>query len=171
MSLGTTKLCHAAILVKDIEKAVENWSKFLGIAPIPPGIRTIPPHSEVPAFTDGESSDYSDVKLAAFQLDNVVIELAQPGKNAGPWKDKLDRDGEGLQHLSFIVPDRRKAQDALTELGAPAAYHIGYWPGGTYAFTDAVDQLGVEINIKTDDDNREKIKKVLADPDSHKADL
>ncbi|MDR1230116.1 MAG: hypothetical protein LBK61_01815, partial [Spirochaetaceae bacterium] len=93
------------------------------------------------------------------------------GTNSGPWRDKLDRDGEGVQHISFIVPDRKKAQDELRAVGAPKPYHIGYWPGGTYSFTDSVAQLGVEVNIKTDDDNTAKKARLLSDPDFHKEDL
>jgi catechol 2,3-dioxygenase-like lactoylglutathione lyase family enzyme len=169
MSIGTTKLCHIAIIVKDIEAAVDNWSKLLGLPK--PAIRYLPPSSEVPCYTDGELGDYTDVKLTVFQLDNCMIELAQPGKNPGPWKDVLDKRGEGLQHLSFVVPDRRKAQDQVASLGAPPAYHIGYYPGGTYAFTDTIKQLGVEVNIKTDDDNVEKVKKLKADPNLYKKDI
>jgi hypothetical protein len=100
-----------------------------------------------------------------------VLELVQPGAKAGPWKDRLDKHGEGLQHISFIVPDRKKAQGELQAVGAPKPYHIGYWPGGTYSFTDSVAQLGVEVNIKTDDDNVPKKAQLLADPDFHKKDL
>jgi hypothetical protein len=49
------------------------------------------------------------------------------------------------------VPDREKAQVKLQSIGVPPPYHIGYWLGGTYSFTNNVPQLGVEVNIKTDD--------------------
>jgi catechol 2,3-dioxygenase-like lactoylglutathione lyase family enzyme len=169
MAIGTTALCHVAIIVKDIEQAVEHWSELLGLPKAK--IFNLPPSSDVPAFTDGALGDYTDVKLASFQLENCVIELAQPGKNPSPWKDILDKRGEGVQHLSFIVPDRKKAQDQLKALGAPAPYHIGYWSGGTYSFTDSIAQLGVEINIKTNDDNTAIKESLLSDPAFHKKDL
>ncbi|MDR0598679.1 MAG: VOC family protein [Treponema sp.] len=169
MSIGTTKLCHIAILVKDLDRALANWEKVLGVKAGAPFY--LPPASEVPAFTDGKPGDYTDCRLATIQLENCVLEFAQPGANPSPWKDKLDRDGEGVQHISFIVPDREKARDALKAVGAPAPYHIGYWPGGTYSFTNSTPQLGVEINIKTDDDNTAKKARLLSDPDFHKQDL
>ncbi|MDR1096073.1 MAG: VOC family protein [Spirochaetaceae bacterium] len=169
MSIGTTKLCHIAILVNDLDRAVANWERVLGVKAGEPFY--LPPASEVPAFTNGERGDYTDCRLATIQAENWVLELVQPGKNPGPWRDKLDRDGEGVQHISFIVPDRAKAQEELRAVGAPAPYHIGYWPGGTYSFTDSTAQLGVEINIKTDDDNTAKKARLLADPDFHKEDL
>jgi len=169
MSIGTTKLCHVAILVKDLDRAIANWERVLGIQASKPF--SLPPPEEVPTFTDGRPGDYSDCRLATFQLENCTLELVQPGERAGPWKDLLDRKGEGVQHLSFIVPDRKKAQGELQAIGAPKPYHIGYWPGGTYSFTDSVAQLGVEINIKTEDDNRGKRERLLRDPEFHKGDL
>ncbi|MDR1420254.1 MAG: VOC family protein [Treponema sp.] len=169
MSIGTTKLCHVAILVKDLDKAIRNWEQVLGIKANKPF--NLPPSSQMPSFTNGELGDYSDCKLATFQLENCILEFVQPGEKPGPWKDKLDRDGEGLQHISFIVPDRKEAQGALQALGAPKPYHIGYWPDGTYSFTDSVPQLGIEVNIKTNDDNTSKKAKLLSDPNFHKQDL
>jgi catechol 2,3-dioxygenase-like lactoylglutathione lyase family enzyme len=169
MAIGTTKLCHIAILVKDLDKALANWERLLGIKASEPFY--LPPGSEVPVFTNGEPGDYTDCRLSTIQLENCMIEFVQPGEKAGPWKDMLDRCGEGVQHLSFIVPDRKKAQDELKAIGAPKSYHIGYWPGGTYSFTDSVAELGVEINIKTNDDNTDKIKRLITDPDIHKNDL
>jgi catechol 2,3-dioxygenase-like lactoylglutathione lyase family enzyme len=169
MAIGTKRLCHIAVIVKDIEKAVENWAEVLGLPKAE--IFCLPPKEEVPSFTGGELGDYSDVKLAVYELENCKIELAQPGSKPSPWKDMLDRRGEGVQHLSFIVPDRKSAQDQLKAVGAGEPYHIGYWPGGTYSFTDTIKQLGVEINIKTNDDNTAKREKLLSDPDFHKKDL
>jgi catechol 2,3-dioxygenase-like lactoylglutathione lyase family enzyme len=169
MSIGTTKLCHIAILVKDLDKAIKNWEQVLGVKAGEPFY--LPPSIEVPSFTNGDRGDYTDCRITTIQLDNCMLELVQPGSKPSPWKEKLDRDGEGVQHISFVVPDRKQAQDALKAAGAMPPYHIGYWPGGTYSFTDTVPQLGVEINIKTDDDNTAKKAKLLSDPEFHKKDL
>ena len=169
MAIGTTKLCHIAILVKDLDAIVGNWERLLGVRAN--AAFNLPSHSAVPAFTNGDAGDYSDCRIATLDLDNCMIEFVQPGSNPSPWKEKLDRDGEGVQHVSFVVPDRRKAFDELKAIGAPQAYHIGYWPGGTYSFTDSRNWLGVEINIKTDDDNEAKISDLRTDPGLHKKDL
>jgi catechol 2,3-dioxygenase-like lactoylglutathione lyase family enzyme len=169
MAIGTKKLCHIAIFVKDIRKGVDNWAELLDMEK--PKIWKLPPPDKVPSYTNGQGGDYSDCQLAVFELDNVRIELVEPGEHSGPWKEMMDRNGEGLQHLSFIVPDRRKAHETLRKLGAPAPYHIGYWPDSSYSFTDSVKQLGVEINIKSNEDNREKIIELQSNPDLHKVDL
>ena len=158
-SIGTNILCHVAILVKDIRKAVDNWAAILGVEK--PNIWNLPDAKTVPSFTRGESGDYTDCQLAVFDLENAKIELCQPGQNPSPWKEALEKYGEGVQHVSFVVPDRDQANRALEGIGVPPAYHIGYWPTTTYAFFDSKEQLGVEINIKTDEDNTEKIASLI----------
>jgi hypothetical protein len=155
--------------VKDLDKAAANWERLLGVKA--GSAFYLPPASEVPSFTNGEAGDYTDCRITTIPLENCIIELVQPGKNPSPWKEKLDRDGEGVQHISFVVPDRKKAQGELRAIGAPKPYHIGYWPGGTYSFTNSVPQLGVEVNIKTDDDNTAKKERLLRDSNFHKEDL
>lgn len=169
MSIGTTRICHVEIIVRDIEQGVKNWSEILGLPK--PDIWNLPPNTEVPVYTKGEYSNHSDTRLAVFQLENTLIELVQPGDAPSPFKERLDKHGEGVMHLAFVVPDREKANQSLREIGAPPCHHIGYWPDGTYAFYDTTPQLGLEINIKTDEDNREKIPKLLADPKLYEKDL
>ena len=170
MSIGTKAVCHIALLVKDLAKAVKNWSMLLGIDD--PKLWTYPEYDQVPSFTHGEPTDNTDTKFAVFQLDNIILELVQPGDNPKtPYREGMDRDGEGLEGISFVVKDRHAANQVLKEMGAPKPYHIGYFPDGTYAFVDTREQLGIEINIKTDDDNTKKIPELKADPTLHLKDF
>ncbi|MDR1633605.1 MAG: VOC family protein [Bifidobacteriaceae bacterium] len=164
-TLGSKKLWHVAINVPNLDEVVQNWATLLGI-PVPEIIE-VPGPDHVPSYSFGHPDPPNACRLAALELDNVVLELVEPDQS---WESS-GRGGWGVKHLAFVVPDRREAQDALADLGAPPAYHIGYYPGGTYAFTNATRQLGVEINVKTDDDNRAKIETLRADPASHQADL
>ena len=169
MSIGTTRICHAEIIVRDIEQAVKNWSVILGLPE--PEIWNLPANTTVPVYSNGVFSDHSDTRLAVFKAENTLIELVQPGDTPSPFKDWMDKHGEGVMHFAFIVPDRAKANQALREIGAPECHHIGYWPDGTYAFYDTTPQLGVQINIKTEDDNTAKIPKLLEDSKLFEKDL
>jgi methylmalonyl-CoA/ethylmalonyl-CoA epimerase len=171
MSIGTKKVCHIAFVVKDIHKTVENWCKILGIEETP-RIWNLSKPDEVPAYTDGMIGDYSDVQICAMQLDNVLLEITQPGNNPSPWKDFLDKNGEGVQHISFIVPDAEKAYKEVEAItGVDNFYHIGYYPGGGYAFFDTKAALGCEINIKDEKDYTGLIAKCLANPDKKLDDI
>ena len=160
MGIGTKEVCHMAFVVKDIDKTVKNWCTFFGIEI--PRIWNLPKPEEAPALTNGKLEDYSDCRISVIQLGNILMEFVQPGENPSPWKTYLEEHGEGFQHISFVVEDRDKAKELIQkEFGVEDWYHIGYYPGGTYAFYDTKDALGAEINIKSNDDNTAIIAELL----------
>lgn len=160
MGLGTQEVCHISFVVKDIEKTVRNWSVLLGIDM--PKIWNIPTPEEAPALTNGVLEDYSDCRISVIRMENITVEFVQPGQKSSPWKTWMEEHGEGFQHISFVVEDRAAAKKLIQEeFGTPDWYHIGYYPGGTYAFYDTKEALGTEINIKSNDDNTAIIKELL----------
>lgn len=160
MGIGTKKVCHISFVVKDIDKTVKNWAAFLGIDM--PRIWNIPKPEEAPALTDGKLEDYSDCRISVIEMDNLVLEFVQPGERTSPWKTWMEKNGEGFQHMAFVVEDREKAKQLIKEeLGVNDWYHIGYYPGGAYAFYDTKEALATEINIKDNQDNRAIIAELL----------
>ncbi|MDO4298485.1 MAG: VOC family protein [Lachnospiraceae bacterium] len=160
MGLGTQEVCHISFVVKDIEKTVKNWSVLLGIDL--PRIWNIPTPEEAPALTNGVLEDYSDCRISVIKMKNITVEFVQPGQKSSPWKTWLEEHGEGFQHISFVVEDRDAAKKLIQdEFGVADWYHIGYYPGGTYAFYDTKNALGTEINIKSNDDNTAMITELL----------
>lgn len=160
MGLGTKKVCHISFVVNDIDKTVTNWASFLGIDM--PRIWNIPTPQEAPALTDGKLEDYSDCRISVIEMDNLVLEFVQPGERPSPWKTWIEKNGEGFQHMAFVVEDREKAKELIhNTLGVDDWYHIGYYPGGAYAFYDTKDALATEINIKDTHDNRAIIAELL----------
>ena len=159
MSIGTNRVCHIAFVTKDIHKITENWAHFLGIEK--PAVWAVPSKEEAPALTFGKLEDYKGCLISVIEFDNVKMEIVQPGEEPNPWKLSMEKNGEGFQHISFIVPEKEKAEETLKELGAESYYHIGYYPDGTYSFYDTKEILGLEVNIKYDADNRDIIKNLL----------
>lgn len=160
MGIGTKQVCHMAFVVKDIEKTVANWAAFFGIEV--PRIWNLPAAEEAPALTNGVLEDYTDCRISVIELENIKMEFVQPGEKSSPWKTYLEEHGEGFQHISFVVEDRDAAKALIQkEFGVEDWYHVGYYPGGTYAFYDTKAALGSEINIKSDDDNRAIIEEIL----------
>lgn len=161
MGIGTKQVCHMAFVVKDIDKTVENWATLFGIEK--PRIWNLPAKEEAPALTNGVLEDYTDCRISVIELDNIKMEFVQPGEKSSPWKTYLEEHGEGFQHISFVVEDCEEAKRLIRkEFGIEDWYHVGYYPGGTYAFYDTKAALGVEINIKSDDDNRAIIEELLS---------
>ena len=110
----------------------------------------------------GKLEDYSYCRISVIEMENLVIEFVQPGENPSPWKTWLEEHGEGYQHLAFVVEDREKAKKLLRdEFGTEDWYHVGYYPGGAYAFYDTKEALATEVNIKDNQDNRAIIAELL----------
>lgn len=159
MAIGTKTVCHMAFVTRDIRKFAENWARLLGIET--PRIWAIPSKEVAPAATFGKLEDYKDCLITVFEFDNIKLEAVQPGGEPSPWKLYLEKYGEGFQHISFVVPDPDEAIGTLRELGVDSCYHVGYYPGNTYSFYDSREALGMEINLKYDEDNRKKAEELL----------
>jgi hypothetical protein len=50
-------------------------------------------------------------------LDNVQIQLCEPGEGASPQRAFLDTRGEGVFHLGFTVPDLNAAEANARKVG------------------------------------------------------
>jgi catechol 2,3-dioxygenase-like lactoylglutathione lyase family enzyme len=90
-------LSGVGVVVKDIDKAIEYYSKTFGIGPF----RTIL-FSPEKHWVNGKPFP-ATLKLAFASLGgSVELELLQP-LSEGPHKDFLDTHGEGIQHIGFNV--------------------------------------------------------------------
>ena len=165
MGVGTKKVVHISFVVKDIQKVMENWAKLLDVDV--PKIWKIPGPDVAPVLTEGEPQVYQDCWISVLELDNVTLEVCQPGNEPSPWKTFLEKHGEGMMHLAFLTPDEKKAEQTIEEIGGPNhCYHIGYYPEQSYAFYDTWDALKTELNLKVNRDNSEimeEIRKRIAD--------
>ncbi len=140
---GLKKVIQVAIVVRDIEAASKHWSELLGM-PVPE-IKTTRPGHEVKMTYRGKPSE-GQVKLAFFNLGQVVLELLQPVGEGSSWKEILDKRGEGVHHLGFQVVDPAKATQALEKEGFPVI-HKGRYDSddGDYIYFDSQKALGVLI--------------------------
>ena len=160
MPLGTMKVCHIAFVVKDIEGEMEKWAMLLGIEK--PRIWNIPGPEVAPTLTNDQIERYQNCRISVIEFENLVMEVVQPGEEPSPWKTHLQKHGEGFQHISFVVPDKKAAYQAISDsCGVNEFYHIGYYPGMSYAFFDTYDMLKTELNIKIEEDNTAIIKTIL----------
>ncbi len=150
-----TQVC---IVVSDIKKVNANWAKVLGMPE--EKIETIFPDG-ILHNTNGSAAEYKDCQVAKYQLDNFVLELLQPGETPSPWKAFLDRNGQGVFHFCIFVNERKIFQQTLSEIGVGLPYHIGYFPGGSYSYVDAKEQLGLELSVNNQADYLELFNGLL----------
>src|SRR5689334_2826677 len=132
---GMKVVTQVAIVCRDIEATSKRWAAVLGVDP--PQIRTTKPGHEVKVIFRGHPSE-GQAKLAFIKLGQVTLELIQPIGGDTSWKQYLDANGEGVQHIAFQVADLDKSIKALGEGGMPVLHQGRYDDdSGAYVYLDS----------------------------------
>jgi len=125
-----TGINQVALVVKDVQKVVENYWNILGIGPW-----DIYPW-EAPSVYDrtyrGKPA-WAKEKIAVAQVGAVQIELCQPIDGDSIYQDFLIEHGEGLHHLNFLVDDVDETAEILAKQGFPSL-QSGRW--GDFAYNN-----------------------------------
>ena len=165
--IGATQIKQICFCVWDLAKAEKTWTTMLGLQPVR---RQTPPWSELPSYTNDIPDTFVGEEFLVYELDGgVALEIFGPGKGKNPWRDFLEKNGEGLMNLAFFVPDRQAAYDVIGQVSeAKRPYHEGFYATGTYTFVDTMKELGTELNIKKDEDNTALINQLAENPASYR---
>lgn len=121
------------IVVKDIDKVVESWSKLFGIGPWT--------YMEL-GGTD-EKGRGGKARLAFAQMGSVTLELIQCIEGRIFHSDFLEEHGEGLHHLGFYVDDVDAEAANLVEQGCEV---LSTMPG-RYAYMGTGGPGGVIFEV------------------------
>jgi methylmalonyl-CoA/ethylmalonyl-CoA epimerase len=97
-----TGLDHVAILVSDLDAAIQLYRDVYGLA-----------------LSEVEVVATEKVKVAIFGHGAGRIELISPAGPDSPMAKTIEKRGEGLHHICLEVPDIEKAMAALEAKGAP----------------------------------------------------
>lgn len=141
---GKKIVTQVCVVVSDVQQVNTNWSKVLGVSEAK--IEIIFPEG-ILHYTHGQATDYKDCQGAKYQLDGFVLELIQPGQSPSPWRTFLEKNGQGVFHFCVFVDDRKAFQQTLSGIGIGLPYHVGYFPGGSYSYVDAKQQLGLDLSV------------------------
>jgi len=107
---------QVAIVVKDIQRTVENYWSILGIGPW--DIYAW----EAPTVYDRKyygKPAWAREKIALAQVGAVQLELVQPVEGDSIYQDFLTEHGEGLHHLNFLIDDLDETAEILAKEGFP----------------------------------------------------
>lgn len=167
MEIGVTGLKQVCMVVKDLKAAEKKWNTILGMQA---EHLTTPLWEEVPSYTDGKPDTFHEEFILYHLKNDVILEIFGPGKTPGnPWGRYLEEHGEGVMNLAFYVEsDREKAYKQIGEAtGVDRPYHEGFYPSCTYSFVGTQSALGIELNIKCEEDNRARIEAYKEDPKTY----
>lgn len=137
-------LHHVCIVVRDIEAAVAYYES-IGVGPWHefPSLEAFRHELEVP-----DVDAFLHLRFRYCNLDNVQLQLCEPGEGFSAQRVFLDQHGEGVFHLGFTVPDLDAAEAAGKSAGL-SPWMRGRLPdrsGFTYFSTR--EQAGVTLEIR-----------------------
>lgn len=144
MAEQITTITQICIVVENVETAVKNWAVVLGVSEAT--IEIIFPDG-IEHMTYGEPAVYKDCRVAKYQLQNVIVELIEPGETSSPWRDFLEKNGTGVFHVCMFVQKPEEIYERLNGIGVDEPYHVGDFGSGFYSYVAAKEQLGIELSI------------------------
>jgi catechol 2,3-dioxygenase-like lactoylglutathione lyase family enzyme len=141
--LGGTVVCQVGLIVRDVERAAEAYSRILGLPA--PEITTTGDPGFTRATYRGEPTD-ARARLAFFDLGQVQLELIEPIGAPSTWQEFLDEKGEGVHHIAFTVADTDEVTGRLAEQGIDVVQQ-GQWATGQYTYVETGAELGVILEL------------------------
>lgn len=147
---------HVAVVVRDINKAVEYYQS-LGIpSPEPGWIHDSSTYADYKVY--GKTPNTIDkTKMRYAQVGSFKIELVQPIKGKPIYKEFLDNEGEGVHHLAFWVDGLDEEAAKLEKIGIPCITSVKlspddeHCPNGRFAYFDTrkVGNVLIELMMVT----------------------
>jgi methylmalonyl-CoA/ethylmalonyl-CoA epimerase len=146
--LGTQVVTQIGILVNDIEKASQKYADFLGVKN--PGYKVTDVYDQARTGFRGKPTPARS-KLAFFKVgENLSIELIEPDHEPSTWRESLDKNGEGVHHIAFVI-DGMKEKILTLEKNKMPLLQKGEYKGGRYAYVDCFHDLKVIVELLEND--------------------
>jgi catechol 2,3-dioxygenase-like lactoylglutathione lyase family enzyme len=131
-------LSHVGIVVRDVDKAAKVFADVFSVEV--PQTRMSPILPYPPSYGGATTA----VKITSFIKGNVRLELIEPIEGSSPWRDFLEKRGEGIHHLAFDMGGWNTAVKRLESKG-------GKWILGNetvnFAYVDMTPQLGFTLEV------------------------
>src|SRR5215203_3899710 len=99
---GIGAIHHAAVVVRDLDQAMERYTNELGIGPW--AAYTFTPDWIRDMTFRGKEQSYA-MKLAICNVGQVMYDLLEPVRGPNSYEEFLNEHGEGLHHLGYFVGD------------------------------------------------------------------
>ncbi len=94
------KLDHVGIAVKNLDETLEFYQNVLGLD-----------------LAETEIVEEQKVKVAFLPIGDTEVELLESTADDGPIAKYIERNGEGVQHLAFLVENIEEAIAEMQEKG------------------------------------------------------
>jgi len=138
-----SQLHHIAIVVKDMNRAIEYYSS-LGIGPF----QAYPPIRDYVKVNVPDKDAFYSLSIRQAQIGPVALQLIQPGEGRTIYKDFLEKNGEGVFHLGFVVDNVDKEEARLRAQGLKVLSSGRRVDGSGFTYFDTADKAGVVLLIR-----------------------
>jgi methylmalonyl-CoA/ethylmalonyl-CoA epimerase len=138
-----TQLHHISVVVRDIVAAVAFYES-IGIGPF----RSYPPIKEYVKVDVPDEEGFYNLTIKCAQIGAVELQLIQPGAGQSLYKDFLDKKGEGVYHLGFVVEDIEKSDADVKAMGLDIISSGRRENGSGFSYLNTVDKAGVTLLIR-----------------------
>lgn len=130
-----SRIDQIGVVVEDLDRAVQYYSS-LGIGPFEPLHL-----KRIERTVYGKpAADISNRSRVA-RMGPIQFELLQPVSGESVQKEFLEKRGEGINHLGFLVDDLEKEVERLAAKGFTVISSVRYAGGGGVAYLDT-DRIG-----------------------------
>lgn len=137
------------LLVDDLDKVTKNLEQIFGIGPFE--IVNFPPagNEDVKREYKGEAADFT-AKFCFFNLGNIQLEIIQPLTGKSIWRDFIEKNGPGLHHIKFSIPEHAPVRQYLESEGIEIEQmgaSVGKNVGKEWVFYNTQDKVGFSIEL------------------------
>lgn len=146
-----SKLHHLSVVVQDMEKAVKFYES-IGIGPF----EDYPPLTEYIKLNVPDETGFHNLKFKIAQVGDLQIQLCQPGEGKSPYKDFLEKKGEGVYHLGFVVDQVDDSEAELRKLGLKVVSSGRRADGSGFSYMDTAEKAGVTLLIRQSRGGKQK---------------
>ena len=153
-----SKLHHIAIVVSNIEEAIKFYTS-IGVGPF----EDYPPLKEYIKLDVPDEVGFHNVKIKVVQIGPIQIQLIQPGEGKSLYKDFLEKKGEGVYHLGFVVDDVDDSEAELKKLGLKVLSSGRREDGSGFSYLDTAGKGGVVLLVRQSRDGKRNKTKRGAD--------
>lgn len=126
------KLDHVGIAVKNLDETIKFYTDVLGLE-----------------LAETEIVEEQKVKVAFLPIGDTEVELLESTSDDGPIARYIERNGEGVQHLAFLVEN---IEEAISDMQAKGMRMIDEMPrygagGAKIAFMHPKDSYRVLVEL------------------------
>lgn len=139
---GIGAIHHAAVVVSDLDQAMERYTNELGIGPW--AVYTFTPDWVRDMTFRGKEQDFA-FKIALCEVAPIMHELLEPLQGPNSYEEFLDARGEGLHHLCYLVEDIDAEISKMESRGftvLQSGRGFGTNDDGAFAYFDTEGALG-----------------------------